>query len=571
MKRDPGALARKVYDVAVVGGGVYGAALAWEAASRGLSVALVDKGDFGGRTSANTLKIIHGGLRYLQQADFPRMRQSIQERRALLRIAPHLVRPLPCLMPVHEDAGPGRELLALALKINDLIAYDRNEGITDPERRLPAGRMVSAEECRRLLPGVREDRLAGGALWYDGVMPHPGRLTLAFLRSACEAGAQIANYVEVKNFLRDDSRITGVVAQDLLTGEPLAIQARLVINAAGPWINRLLGLLRGYRKKPKFPFTKAMNLVIRRPLVENCAAAVSRPGGPVLFLVPWRGATLAGTCHMPYAGDPDLSGPAEREILDFLLEVNRAMPGAGLRREDVSFVYSGQLPGCEQPAESGRVSLMKHYKILDHGSEDGIEGLMSVVGVKYTTARSVAEKAVDQAFRKLEKTPPPSFTSATPLHGGSVGRFSPYVAGLIARRPAGLDDASLERLASLYGSGHAEVLECLDEKEPGPPARRLLAAEVRHAVRNEMAVKLSDAVMRRLELGTAGDPGGDLEFCAAVMARELGWTQVKQRREIDECRALFPAKYEIVRKSEAPSLADHLILQSSVERLERAT
>ncbi len=211
MQRDLTELARKEFDLLVIGGGIYGAFVAWDAALRGLSVAMIEKGDFGHATSSNTLRVIHGGLRYLQYGNIPRMRRSIAERTAFMRIAPHLVHPLPFLIPTYGHWRESKALLSLALSLNELIGFDRNR-LADPQKHLPRGRVISRDECRRLIPGVSDRGLTGGLMYYDCQMYDSERLILAVARSAAQAGAALANYVEATKFLRNGARVDGITA-----------------------------------------------------------------------------------------------------------------------------------------------------------------------------------------------------------------------------------------------------------------------------------------------------------------------------------------------------------------------
>lgn len=544
MDRSLDALGRKTYDVLVVGGGVYGAAAAWDAALRGLSTALIERDDFGGRTSANSLKVVHGGLRYIQHGDLRRMRESIRERRVLSKIAPHLVRPLPCLLPTYGYGTKGRAALGAALRIADWVGFDRNEGL-EPARRLPAGRTLSRKECLQLLPGARREGLTGGALWYDCQMQSPERLTLSFVLSAAAAGADAANHLEVDGFIREGDRIAGVEATDLLDGCGVTVRARMVLNAAGPWVEDVLGLLREGDGPGRVPLTKAMNLLVRRPLTGGVAAGVFRRGGPVYFIAPWRGFSLVGTVHAPHSGGADGLRITEREIQEFIDEINLAYPAASLRREDVVRCYSGLLPGREDPPGSGRVNLWKHYRLRDHARESGLEGLISVVGVKYTTARDVAEKAVDLAVAKLGLPRTTSRTAEAPLQGGEMESFEEYIAAEARSGWRELPSDLIRRLVSSYGTAYRAVFEDVDDGDALQPLAEgtdVRRAEVLYAVRREMARRLSDVVFRRTDLGALGDPGeAALESCAAVMAGELDWDYDRTRREVAECREAFQA------------------------------
>jgi glycerol-3-phosphate dehydrogenase len=240
MIRDVSRLASSSFDLVVIGGGIYGACAAWDATLRGLSVALVERGDFAHATSAQSLKVVHGGLRYLQHADLRRLRVSDRERTILMRIAPHLVDRLPVLLPTYRTGIQRRPIIAAALAMHELLSCDRNLGVGDPSKRIPHARLVSRDVCLSFAPGLPKEELTGGAVYYDGQMYNSERLCLAFVRSAAEHGACVANYFEAAAFLRRGDRITGIVGTDLSTGAAIEIAATAVLNAAGPWVDRNL-------------------------------------------------------------------------------------------------------------------------------------------------------------------------------------------------------------------------------------------------------------------------------------------------------------------------------------------
>lgn len=550
MKRDLSRLSGIDHDLLIVGGGIHGACAAREAALRGLSVALVEQEDFGHATSANSQKIVHGGLRYLQSMDLPRMRESVEERRTLLRIAPHLVHPLPCLMPTYGHGRRGPAAMSAAFLINDLVTCDRNDGLVDPGRRIPRCQVVSRDRCLRLAPGIPAEGLTGGALWQDGQMYDAERLTLSFVLSAAEHGADVANYVRATGFVREGSRVAGVTAEDVLTGQPFAIRARLVINASGPWVNRVLTPL-GRRAGPReTSFVKGLSLVTRRLPNEVALALASRSerGGTegLLFLTPWRHRSLVGCIYSAYAGDPEDCEATEDEIRELLRAVNLAYPPARLAPEDVCLVHVGLLPAAP-PGTRGRPwSLERHSRIVDHRQSDGIEGLVSLIGVKYTTARGVAEKAVDLAAQRLRRGAgrSRSRSSETAVHGGRIERFEDFLNGVLRARPFGLGEPALRHLVRSYGAAYAEVLEWVKADatlaEPLDGSTEVVKAEVIHGIRSEMAMTLRDVVFRRTGLGSTGHPGAAcLESCAAVMARECGWTRERARGQVAEVEARF--------------------------------
>ena len=410
LKRNPAALADTIFDIAIIGAGIYGISVARDAALRGLRVALVDRGDFGHATSSNHHRIIHGGLRYLQHGDLKRMRESIRERSILLRIAPHLVRPLPFLIPTYKRMLQGKLLMSAALKLNDWVGTDRNRDLP-ARQQIPAGRVISRAECLEICSGLDQPDITGGALFCDAQVENPGRLNLALLRSAVDAGAEVANYVEAGGFVCEGARVTGVHLKDLLTGDALTVRARMVVNCAGPWAAQLLEPLR-YASTQNQALCKSMVLVTRPIIAGKIAVGVPsrfsysdadamvKKGFRYFFVTPWRKWSLVGTFQRPHDGPPEALTVSEAEIGEAIREINTAFPTPRLERADVVAIFRGLVP-AEGDARGGDVQLKKHHEIRDHAIDNGIDGLVSIVGVKYTTARQVAEQTVNLIFKKL--------------------------------------------------------------------------------------------------------------------------------------------------------------------------
>jgi glycerol-3-phosphate dehydrogenase len=480
VKRDIGALTTREHDLLVIGGGIHGAMVAWDAAQRGLSVALVEAADFGSGASWNSLKTVHGGMRHLQRADVAGLRESARERRALLRIAPDLVRPLPFLVPVYGHGTKGREALACALGLNDLLTWDRNRGLPSGQR-IPKGRMLSPAEVMERVPGASRPRLTGGALWCDAQVASTERLLMGVLHAAADEGAVLANHVEARALLLHERRVTGVHASVSGDRAVVELRARMVVLAAGAGTAGLLATS-GLRR-PAVPLLRAMNLVLRRQLLAGCAVG-AQAGGRFLFMVPWHDRSIVGT---EYAPSEQEDRPQARA---FLAEAARAFPWAELKPEDVGLVHTGLVPGVSSAA-----GLFSRSRLTDHAVEDGLAGLLSLLAVKYTTARGLAEATVDRALRHLGRPTTPSRTATT----------------------------GLARARGLAGSLEEQAL---------------------FAVHEEMALCLDDAVLRRLDLGTAGRPApAAVQSVARVMARDLGWTAERQAREMEALEA-YPAFQE---------------------------
>jgi glycerol-3-phosphate dehydrogenase len=537
MKRDLQNLVGSTWDLLVVGGGIYGAWAAWDATLRGLSVALIDQADFGGGTSANSLKIVHGGLRYLQQADFRRMRQSIRERSTLARVASHLVRPMPFLVATRHSLVHSKAAFRLAFGVTDLVGFDRNSHLP-PEARIPSGRTVSLDECVRLFPGFGCTGSTGGAVWWDYQLHNSERLPLSILLSASDAGAQVANYVRAERLLIQGDHVVGVQARDLIGGEDLEIRARMVLSAMGPWIGTLAATS-AQTPAARLPTALAVNLVARRPPAEAAVAVRTRTtpaddpvggGNRFLFLTPWRGSTVVGTA---YYLNEDIGGGVElreQHLQSLVDECNRACPDMNLTLDEVTFFHAGRLP-LKAGREPGRATaLAQRARVIDHQKKNGIGGMISVEGVKYTTARLVAEKATDLVLQKLGRAPAVCRTADVRIRGADP---------LSSADESALAPGVTQRLHEAYGSDAPRVLTTIDEAEAGGqpiiPGATLLRGEVIHAIQHEMAVTLNDVVFRRTGAGTERRPSDDLlAGLADLCGSELGWGASRRADEVRE-------------------------------------
>jgi glycerol-3-phosphate dehydrogenase len=547
--RDLRALADSPFDVVVIGGGIAGACTAWDAALRGLRVALVERGDFGGATSSHSLKVAHGGIRYLQHLDVARLRESCRERSAFLRIAPHLVRPLPFLVPTRGRGLGGQTAFRAALGALGVLSADRNRGLADPDRRIPGGTVLSREELLARHPDLAELGFDGAGVFWDGQFLNPPRLVFSIVRSALEAGAAAANHCEATGLALRAGALEGVEAVDRLSGERFTIRTRLAVNAAGPYAEELLQAC-GVIDRPRTPLSRDLAVVVPRNLVGEAGLALQTRyrdpdallsrGNRHLFLAPWRHATLIGVHSRIFAGAPSRLRVDEAEVQGFLDEINEARPALGLDLGDVSFVHAGLLPAGGE--EGANVSFGKRSLLVDHAQTGGPAGLVTIMSVRFTMGRAVAEAAVDHALRRLGRTHAACQTAETPVHGGAIAGVARFVADAVAARPAGIHPDSARHLAESFGSTWRSVLASAG----ADPAQTVggssvLAAEIRHAVLHERAETLADVVLRRTDLGTAGWPGDAVAAdCAAILAELLGWDEPRVEEEIDALRAHYP-------------------------------
>ena len=403
---------------------------------------------------------------------------------------------------------------------------------------LPSGHIVSRDEALRINPFVAAEGVTGGAVWHDYQMTNADRVTFSFALSAAAAGATVANYVAAQSFLLENGRVIGARLKDTRTDAAFDVRAAVVVNAAGAWAPELASTLPGGATSVPAPrLSRAMNVVLTsRASTHACGGVVD---GRFLFLVPWRGVSILGTSHDVHEGPADSLGVSHRHLDQFLQEGRAAFPNAQLTRADVRLVHRGLLPMVS--GHNGHVQLLRESAVVDHAAH-GAPGLISIHGVRYTTARHTAQDAVDAAFRVLgHATPPRCRTEQTPLFGGGMQSVSGLLKELTAHRGGSdVPPAMLSRLVTTYGTEYARVLQIARETPAlGAPLGRacaVTAAEIVYAARHEMALTLADALIRRTEAGSAGHPGADaVEAAAALMAAEHGWDE-QRRRDRDRRR-----------------------------------
>ncbi len=556
LTRDLNRLASTRFDLIVVGGGIYGVWAALDAAQRGLNVALLEQNDFGSGASANSQRVVHGGLRYLQHGDLKRMRESIRERSTLLRVAGHLVQPMPFLVPTYGLGLRGRPAMFTAMKLNDAISADRNQGLY-PTRRLPNGRLINATESLKIAPGIEPQGLTGGAVFYDAQVNNSERLALSVIQSAVHAGAQAANHTRVTGFIQDAKRITGVTAEDRLTGRTFNVTSKLTLCCAGPWTQRTASMIIADQApaKPKpYEVLRAVALVTK-DLFDGMGIAIpSRKthndnkelipkGFRNLFVTSWRKRSIIGTFYTDYTGDPDQLSVTPHEVRGYIDEFNQAYPLAKLNHDDVRFTFVGLQPKAPGSPDAEPVA-SKRYRLIDHAQSEQLDGLITVLGVKWTTARDVAEKAVTLATRKLHTTTPPCKTATTPLNGAPPTDPLADAARAFANRPDWASEQLIADLFDAYGLEHNRVLALAeaepDLREPVSDNGSTILAQVAYAARHEMALTLSDVLFHRTDLGFLGFPGQQaLARCAQLLANELAWDTQRTQQEIESVKQLY--------------------------------
>lgn len=390
--RDIDALERGSFDLVVIGGGIHGVALVLEAARRGVRAALVERDDFGAGSSSNSLRILHGGLRYLQSLDLPRFGDSVLARKWYAQHFPELVRPLPCLLPLYGNGLKRPSVMRLALAANDALSAHRNDGLAASVE-LPPGRVLTRAETIDRFPAVRTQGLVGAALWYDYQMVSSERILIEMLQWAARLGAVVANYVEVTRYGSANGRYDSVSAVDRRSGREIAIRAPRIVNAAGG-ASPALAALAGDTRAAFSPPSMAFNVLFDSPAMGEGAMAVAapRPGAPVHFICPSRHGIWAGTAHLPRPPGTFPAPPSESEVAGFVEELESDVPDFAWSGASVRAVYSGFIP----VSRPNTAALAARADILDVPARGS--GLLAVVGIKYTTATQVAVKALRRAF-----------------------------------------------------------------------------------------------------------------------------------------------------------------------------
>jgi glycerol-3-phosphate dehydrogenase len=523
----------KAYDIVIIGGGITGAAVAYEAASRGMSVALVEKGDFGGATSAATSKMIHGGLRYLANGEFGVVRESLRERRIMENIAPNFVYPLPFLVPLYKSIKNIKRIMQIGMILYDLLSYDK--GFTwDKAKKLPSHRMLSPEDTLALEKVVNPDGLIGGIAFNDCENIIPERLTLAFIKSAVKYGADVSNYSKVEDFLREPGKIKGVVVRDLLSNKGVNLHGKITINCGGPWADLILDVAGGKQAPQHVRRSEGIHIVTRK-LVDKYVVGVLTPSGQRCNIMPWRGHSLIGTTDKEYIGNPDDYRVTRKSIADFIAEVNDGFGRPGLiKYSDVTYAYGGLRPLVEdQTKDVYRTS--RRYEIYDN-EKDGLAGLISVEGGKYTTSRGLAENVLKTIMKKAGQPYSKSVTATKYLAGCEIKDINAFMASARSAN-SGFSEPSVDYLARIYGTEFNDLMEIARENARYAAPLNTdgeMLAQVVYAARNEMARTLTDILLRRTGIGTLGHPGGKvLNDIAEIAAWELKWDNARIDRELE--------------------------------------
>ncbi len=515
-------------DLAIIGGGINGAGLAAQAAQSGLSVALFEKGDFASGTSSKSTKLLHGGIRYLEQYRFGLVFEGLHERQRLLRMAPHLARPIPFLLPVYKGDVRPPWMLKLGLWLYDLLAGTQN---------IAKHQWFSPIEALKKAPTLNPQGLKGCGLYFDAQV-NDARLVWENILAAQEAGAHCFNYCRVAQIDKEPGFLR-VFGQDERTGESWAVKTSCLVNASGPWANQTAQMVSTDNLKLVRP-TRGTHIVVPEVIPQHAVLITTRKDDRVIFVIPWRGYSLVGTTDLDDPEDPDKTQPTEEEIQYLLNEAARIFPGANWDRDQVLSAFAGLRP-LAWTDRGHASSVSREDRILQEGN------LLNIVGGKLTTYHAMATKALSLALKvvgKVSKGIPSNNLPGTPdttwnsfLETSIPQWVSTYK----------VTQAQALQLAHLYGRRAPQVLELLNENKawgkPLDPERPELVAQVVFAVRTEEALHLEDVMLRRLEIGYSPQRWGEASKTASqVMAKLLGWSEETRNKELERYRqSLYPA------------------------------
>jgi glycerol-3-phosphate dehydrogenase len=503
-----------------------GAGVARDLALRGVAVALFEKGDYASGTTSRSSKLIHGGLRYLELLDFALVRESLAERETLRRLAPHLVRPLPFLVPVYRDSARGLIKVRIGLAL-----YDRLAPGADRER----SRVLSSVAALALEPSLRPEDLRGAGYYFDDLLLSPERLCLENVLSACRAGGRAFNYCEVEEVVRGPRGVEGVRVRDLLSNRVYTVPARVVINAGGPWVDRLRELAGIAEQGPRVTrTTKGIHCVL--PRLSERAVYASTRDGRVVLAVPWRDFSVVGTTDTDFDGDPDHVEATGAEVRYLLDEVRRVLPGPSVAEREVVYTYAGVRPlSFEARQRPGDVS-RKHRVVVEGGGR-----FLSVTGTKLTCFRSLAQQVADMVMRTLGRRAE-CRTEWLALDGSDQEVSRLEVRAWLDVGPevaAGrLGPETIEALVATYGRAWPRLVDLAGKVPEGDaplcPQNPDVVAQLSYAVTHEHAVSLQDVLLRRTGIGTSRCQGRDCAEAIGVrMAALLGWSPRRLAAELD--------------------------------------
>jgi len=504
-KRDISGLSGHQFDVVIIGGGITGAWLSLHCAQQGYKTALIEKADYASQTSSASSKMLHGGIRYLQQMQFDKVRESAMERAEYIYAAPHLSKTLPFVIPTYPDFKRSKFFLRCGMLAYQALCLGENSVIESKEQRVSGCHSISADELNQICD-IENEPHTGAVVFNERHMIDSERVVLAVLQSAQDLGAQVHNYVCAQEFLGDTARVTGVLARDELSGEEFPINASLVVNAAGPWIDKLNGKLRNADKAPNINSFAVGSHIVTRQLCDHAIALTTKHkanskidrGGRHVFAIPWRGYSLIGTSY-DEIDDPNGDISLQAEDVEQLLEaINEAMPHANLVRDDIISGFSGLYDYRTNNIKSTTYQGSGEYQIIDHQNDNKVSGLVTVLGAKFTTGRKVSAQTMKLIHHKLK----PANMPVPMSYGTAIDMF----------------------IDSIEGKPELQGAICSTQAD--------LKGQVVWAIEHEQALTLNDIIFGRTSLGLLGIGKDELTSVAELMAKNLDWSKSELKRQL---------------------------------------
>ncbi len=513
----------KKFDLIIIGGGINGCGIARDASERGLKVLLLEKEDFGSGCTSASSRLIHGGLRYLEYFEFDLVRESLREREILLKNANHLVKPIELCIPVYEDAKRNKWLIKAGMILYDLLSFDKSS---------PSHKILSENKFKEYEPFLKQENLKSAAVYYDAQVLFPERICLENILMSKKYGAVVLNHAEVIKITLKSRKINLIDFIDKLNGNRYSVSAKVIVNASGPWVDNLCGLIRKKIDR-KIGGTKGSHIIVKkfengpRHAIYSSAKSDGRP----FFIIPWLDYYLIGTTDIPYKGDLDHISADKNEIEYLIDETNRLLLSKRIEKDDVLFTYSGvrPLPCMTEKTPAG---ITRKHIIFDH-AKDEIENFLSIIGGKLTTYRDLSEQVVDQVYRKLNKEKKECKTKSVSFPGNINTPFADL------SEKYKLDDDIISNLLLLYGSRIISVLNLVDEN---PEMGKLLSsysldirAQIYFALKNEMAFTLSDVMLRRTTLAFSERLGEDaISYVSEQIKSYFNLTNEEVSKQLNE-------------------------------------
>lgn len=531
------------FDVLVIGGGITGAWTALDCSLRGLSTILVEIGDFGGATSMRSSRLLHGGIRYLQQLELRKVRESSRERELVAQSAPHMVDFVPFMVPTFSGIQRGRAFLHAGMLAYRALTMGTHSASKDPALKIPSDHRISRSEIQR--HGIlSKEKITGGRILYEAQVQSSERMTFEVINRARAEGAVALNYMAVQRYIKTGDQVEGVVAKDLVSGNTLDLKARIVINAAGPWCDSLND--NASLQKLNTGFARGAHIITRSLLGPYAVAlpssfksdGVATRGNRHIFIIPWRNRSLIGTSYMESSEPTEDLTPTPDEIQQLIDTVNQSLPESRLTTNDVIRSFAGYYPLQSATIKKGIYQGTGEYRLVDHRTTDRVEGLITALGAKFTTARRIAELATELAQKKLGHTTQNGRpTRSIKLLGSEYKELDQFRSACLKKYANLWSNPVCLHLINCYGSRIDEIATLCDQD---PALNRVLfdggdtiAAQIVWAARHEVVVHLGDILFRRTDLGLLNNLTIDvIKHCADLAGEGLGWDDHRRQIEI---------------------------------------